>query len=158
MSATSNAIFAASPTTPRCSATSASSITGRASPRRSISFTSSITITPATGASTRPASCPWGRSSLSRQFLVAVASAGCTLERQVCYSVLYSRGSSKPYHPIGADREIRRIEHRRLDEIEDRPVNLRPLRLHQVEDEFRRAVLALVHDANGRIRSRRQSP
>ena len=41
------------------------------------------------------------------------------------------------------------IEHGRLDEVQDGPVDLRPLRFHEVENKFRRPVSTLVHYADG---------
>ena len=57
----------------------------------------------------------------------------------------------EPHDAIAANGEIRGIEHSRLDEAQDDPINLGPLRLNQIEHEFRRSVSAFVHDANGGV-------
>jgi hypothetical protein len=54
----------------------------------------------------------------------------------------------EPHDTIAADGEIRRIKHRRFDKIQDSSINLRSLRLREVEDELRRPIPALVHNAN----------
>ena len=41
----------------------------------------------------------------------------------------------------------------RLDEIQHRAIDPRSLRLHEIENEFRRSVAALVHDADGWIKT-----
>ena len=57
----------------------------------------------------------------------------------------------EPYDAIASDREIRRIKNRAFDEVEHRAINLRTLWFHQIENEFRRSVAALVHNSNCRI-------
>ena len=56
---------------------------------------------------------------------------------------------TKPEDPVISGGEIRRIEHSRLDEVQNGPINLWPLRLHEVKHEFRRSVPAFMHDADG---------
>ncbi len=57
----------------------------------------------------------------------------------------------EPANAIGANDKIRLIENVTPDEIQHRPIDLWPLRLHQVENEFRRSVASLVHDPDRRI-------
>jgi hypothetical protein len=57
----------------------------------------------------------------------------------------------KPANPVGTDYKVSRIEHVSLDEIQHRTIDLWPLRLHQIENEFRRSVAAFVHYSNCRV-------
>ncbi len=57
----------------------------------------------------------------------------------------------EPANPIAPDGEVRGIEDGLFDEIQDSPINVRALRLHQVEHEFRGSVPAFMHDPYGRV-------
>jgi len=75
-----------------------------------------------------------------------------------CFALSYRQSGdvprqlwTEPNNTVAANREIRWIEDGRLYEVRHHPIDLRPLRLHEVEHEFRRSVSALVHDPDCRV-------
>jgi hypothetical protein len=57
----------------------------------------------------------------------------------------------EPHDAIATNGEVCWIEDRRFDEVQNHPIHLRPLRLHQGKHELRRSVPAFVHDADSRV-------
>jgi hypothetical protein len=57
----------------------------------------------------------------------------------------------KPADAVSANYKVGRIENMASDEIEHRSIDPKSLRLHQIENEFRRAIAAFVHNSDGRV-------
>jgi hypothetical protein len=57
----------------------------------------------------------------------------------------------KPANAVAANDKVGRVEHMPLDKIQYRTIDLRPLWLHQIKNEFRRSIGAFVHNPDCRV-------